>query len=262
MNPESRLSIKNLTRFLGSLIIILTLILASLPGITSKPNFNPPGIERIIKLHPTDDVSAPSKTYHASYRFISFDAEDTHVHRAFLKFHLPPIPPAPIMTKISLRMYQTNWDRDPRKTEIRIIENDEWEEEEITWKNQPESGETLATFKTHKGRNKWLEITSDNLTKAITRESRRDKVISLLIREADETSPKTDMCEVASKDHPDNSKWPHIKITYSFPPRKNNSNRTPNDRESRNNLSSSFIQLDRADLSGRILLPRARLFLL
>ncbi len=166
-----------------------------------------------IILHPSDDTyinfSSPAINFGSS-PYLLFNVEDGEddINRAFFKFNLN-LPAETTIVAATLNIYQLDEDGDPQPIEVRAVENDEWTESTLTWKNQPSYGDALDAKYTSVQGYRWL---SWDVTSFVKMEIEGDKQVSFCLKVMEERAPSGDMSKQASKEYSDITYHPYLLI--------------------------------------------------
>ncbi len=133
-------------------------------------------------LYPTDDAyvyeGLPDENYGTITKIHVYSRTATN-RRSFLRFDLSSLPAGAIITLAKLRRYCSViywYMADVSDVQARRVANDTWNEEEITWNNQPDYGAVEDTKVPAVG---WMEWT---VTPFIQNEWAGDKLVTICLR--------------------------------------------------------------------------------
>jgi hypothetical protein len=121
---------------------VTTSVLASLIGVGSLT-----ASSSVVTLPPTDDAEVRESSPHSNHGTNAImwvqSAGCGRNRRIFLKFDLSAVPPGSIITRARLYLYCQDANFADLNVQVRAVDNDDWAECGITWKNQPSYGEVL-----------------------------------------------------------------------------------------------------------------------
>lgn len=156
----------------------------------------------VYEYYPDSNYGSSSTLYLQSY----LDKDE----RIFLKFSLSSIPADMVITSAKVWLY--NWDAaySAINAQAVSVSDDSWEEETLTWNNQPALGDVLSTTpldSTVEG--VWY---SWDVTSFVASEYAGDKVASIGIKA--EVEDQSGLYKFDSKEYSDASKHPYLEVTY------------------------------------------------
>jgi len=142
--------------------------------------------------------------------------------RSFIMFDLSAIPPGSIITSAILNIYMYDPPDLNRSLACYQVTGGDWDENSITWRNQPDAGLFVAAVSTGE-KPKWLQLdVKSSLAKFVSgnRAVYEPNFGWMLSDYAEGMGPSSCPFWFYSREHNDSSKHPYLEVQYS-PPRLN-----------------------------------------
>jgi len=145
--------------------------ITSLASCETKPYLGTPTQEKdpgttyetVFKSKPTDDADVNTYSPNETEAFpenITVMHESDGEFQVYLKFDISSLPASAVITSAKLKLYGYSGSQNypDGHAYLKKVNDDSWNEEEITWNNKPSMGETISYFYFPGGTEKWYEF--------------------------------------------------------------------------------------------------------
>jgi len=158
-------------------------------------------------FYPTDDTFSestnPDTNYGDDWR-IGVSGISGYLRRGYLKFDLSSVPSGYQIIDTKLHLYNLYPNVEGYEVVVYELDNDNWDEDTLTWNNQPDHGAEIHRVVMPENGN-W--VTWD-VTSWVDNQYKGDGIVSVVLR--------IDASQETYFTSKDDSEWPYLEITYAW----------------------------------------------